>query len=169
MEASVCTDTALFTYQPHTAKPQMIVNIFTLWRACTQERNPRYMYEYHGWKYTAKAIAAAMNALGCSGYTEGDKTYSTSDYTLNIACKIRVESTSNTVQTAAEVLETDSSRYSPPPPFSAATSSTSISGTPPLPPLLPPTRHQSSPPPPIGRQLLLFFSQQSSSSSFLFL
>ena len=31
--------------------------------------------EYHGWKYTAKAIAAAMNALGCSGHTEGDKTY----------------------------------------------------------------------------------------------
>ena len=24
---------------------------------------------------------AAMNALGCSGHTEGDKTYSTSDYT----------------------------------------------------------------------------------------
>ena len=37
--------------------------------------------DYHGWEYTAKAIAAAMNALGCSGHAEGDKTYSTSDYT----------------------------------------------------------------------------------------
>ena len=27
--ASVCADTTLFTYQPHTAKPQMIVNIMS--------------------------------------------------------------------------------------------------------------------------------------------
>ena len=104
------------------------------------------------WKCTAKARAAAMKALGCSGHTEGDKTYNTSDYTRK-HCKKR-ESTSNTVETAAEVLETDSSCYSSPPLqhsnllhlyFRPGSSHSLL--------FSPPTQHQSSPPPPIGRQL----------------
>ena len=73
--ASVCTNTTLFTYQPHTANPQMIVNIITFWRMyrtavslCPEEkRDTVVMPKIMGCKCTAKTRTAAVNILGCSG------------------------------------------------------------------------------------------------------